>query len=220
MTRFNVPQPTGKDCRRAATQRLSKCVYLDAYLQAVRLFSDCVLCSRIWSKARRVNRDRSLTSLQKYPIFEWKRSSADNRCVRELCSTTPDTRASSRNERPLLTAPSLFPSLPPSFFPSFQADKHECLQPTARRVTQQRHDARLQRWATQALRLPPREQPVQTMSGGNASTRALTSSRQFVGFFPSHIPEMWECEERGNEIRRQWAEKETLVVSTSQGLWR
>lgn len=100
--------------RRYAT--LSKCVYLDAYLQAVRLFSDCVLCSRIWSKARRVNRDRSVTSLQKCPSLEWKRSSADNRCVRELCATTPDTRASSRNERPLLTAPSLFPSLPPSWF--------------------------------------------------------------------------------------------------------
>lgn len=102
--------------RRYAT--LSKCVYLDAYLQAVRLFSDCVLCSRIWSKARRVNRDRSVTSLQKCPRLEWKRSSADNRCARELCATTPNTRASWRNERSLLTAPSLFPSLPPPFFPS------------------------------------------------------------------------------------------------------
>lgn len=102
--------------RRYAT--LSKCVYLDAYLQAVRLFSDCVLCSRMWSKAHRVNRDGSVTSPQKCPSLELKRSSADNRCVRELCATTPDTRASSRNERPLQTAPSLFPSLPPSFFPS------------------------------------------------------------------------------------------------------
>lgn len=169
--------------RRYATP--SKCVYLDAYLQAVRLFSDCVLCSRIWSKARRVNRDKSVTSLQKCPISEWKRFPADNRCVRELCSTTPDTWASSRNERPLLTAPSLFPSLPPSFFPSLEADKHECLQPTARRVTQRRHDTRFQRWATHSLRPPRREQPVQTMPDGNVSTRALTSSRQFVGvFFP------------------------------------
>lgn len=43
-------------------------------------------------------------------------------------------------------------SLPP-FFPSLQADKHERLQPFARRVTQQRHDAPLQSGATQSLRL-------------------------------------------------------------------
>lgn len=41
----------------------------------------------------------------------------------------------------------------------------------------------------------PSEQPVQTMLGGNVSTRAVTSSRQLPGVFPpSHIPEMWECE--------------------------
>lgn len=32
------------------------------------------------------------------------------------------------------------------------------------------------------------------------------------GVFPIHIPEMWECEERGDEKRRQWAGKEILAA--------
>lgn len=63
--------------------------YLDAYLQAVRLFSDCVLCSRIWSKARRVSRSRSGTSLRTLTLTRVRRESAPLPTTGAFGSLTP-----------------------------------------------------------------------------------------------------------------------------------
>lgn len=172
-------------------------VYLD--VPAVQLFSDCVLCSRMWSTARRVSRGRSVTSLQ---MSGFRVKTVLRRPVGSLAPQRPTHElVQGMNAPSWLIHFSSHRSLP-LFFPSDKRIRtNACnLPPAALR------NSGTTRVGNAKLRLPPSNLFIQC----TMEMWAYGRWRHQRGFSLSHI----QCGETGEEIPegRQWAGNETRAV--------
>lgn len=183
-------------------------VYLD--VPAVRLLSDCVLCSRMWSTARRVSRGRSVTSLQmsgfgvktvlRRPVGSLAPQRPTHELVQGMNAPSWLIHRSSHRSLPLFSLlTSGYARMPATYRP-------------ARYATAARHAL-----ATQRLRLPPsnlfRQCTMEMWANGRW--------RHQRGFFsPPKSYSMW-----GNRWRDTWGETmswewNSSCVLPNQALWR